>query len=100
MHLPYIPKRFYKTPQAVLGYEWDWSRWLTKRGESIASVEITATGLAVGAITHALGIVTVSLGGGVVGQKYTVTCKITTTGVKPAGVLVNTRSIVVAVKDM
>lgn len=100
MHLPYIPKRFYKTAKASLGYEWVWTRWLLKRGDTIASVEVIADGLTVSDVSHAAGIVTAKLGGGVLKSTYTATCKITTTGTGPAGVLTNDRSIIITIRAM
>lgn len=100
MHLPYIPKRFYKSPTASLGYEWNWVRWLLNRGDTIASVEITAEGLSISNVGHAAGIVTAKLGGGVVGTKYTANCKITTVGSGAAGVLTNDRSIILTIRNM
>jgi hypothetical protein len=100
MHLPYIPKRFYKTPTADLGYVWDWARWLLKRGDTIASVVITADGLTVSEVSHAAGVVTAKIGGGVPKAKYTANCKITTTGLGAAGVLTNDRSIIITIRGM
>ena len=102
MHLPYIPKQFYKTPLAVLGYVWDWSRWLTQRGDTIASVEFLCdkTGLTFGTPVNVAGVITVPISGGVLKEKYFVTCKITTTGLGVAGVLVNTRSMVLCIVNM
>lgn len=100
MHLPYIPKRFYKSPAAALGYEWDWARWLLKRGDTISSVEVTAEGLTVSDVSHAAGVVTAKIGGGVAKGKYTANCKITTTGLGAAGVLTNDRSIIITIRAM
>lgn len=95
----YIPKHFYKSPASVLAYEFDWGPWLTRRGDTIASIQITAVGLIVATSSFLGPIVTVSIAGGVLKAKYTVNCKITTTGSTPAGVLVNERSIVISIKE-
>lgn len=100
MHLPYIPKRFYKTPGSTLAYKWNWTRWLAKRQDTISTAQVTVAGLSATNVSHANGIVTASISGGVVGSRYTATCRITTVGSSPAGVLIEERSIVLTIKAM
>ena len=100
MKLPYIPQRFSKSPAAVLGYEWDWSRWLADRKDSIASIVVTAEGLTVGSVTQANGIVTAVIGGGVDKAQYLVNCKIVTVGADPIGPLTQDRTFILGVRTV
>ena len=73
---------FYKDPDAVLDYAFDWSDWLAD-GETINTETITAaTGITLGtgaqAPSESAGVVTIWLSGGTDGAVYTVACKITT----------------------
>jgi hypothetical protein len=68
-----------KDPNAVLDYSVDWTRWLN--GDSIATSDWTVPpGLTEVTDTHTSTKATVWLSGGSVGQTYTVTNRITTTG--------------------
>jgi hypothetical protein len=67
-----------KDPDAVLDYSVDWSSWLDD-AETVAShVVIASTGITVDSDNEAAGVVTVWLSGGTVGERYTVTTRITT----------------------
>lgn len=68
-----------KAPAADLDWSWNWADWLGQ-AETIASQTVTAapTGLTVHDITAANGIVTAWLSGGTEGERYTVTCEVTT----------------------
>lgn len=70
---------FYKDPDAVLDFLFDWSDWL-QSGESISSYTITVsgTGLVVDDDSEAGGIVFVWLSAGTPGVVYDVTCNIVT----------------------
>jgi hypothetical protein len=68
---------FTKDPDAILDYAVDWSRWLA--GDTIASsVWIVPTGLAKATESNTTTKAIVWLSGGVEGQTYTVTNRITT----------------------
>ncbi|MCC6362142.1 MAG: hypothetical protein IT165_01380 [Bryobacterales bacterium] len=70
---------FVKDPNAVLDYYVDWTRWLN--GDAIAtSVWAVTAGLTVANDTHTTTAATVWLSGGVVGETYRVTNRITTAG--------------------
>jgi hypothetical protein len=76
-----MPSVFYKDPDAVLDYTFDWSDWLTGV-ETIASYDITAeTGITVDSDSNDTDSVTVWLSGGTASVKYTVGCEITTNSV-------------------
>lgn len=72
-----------KDPSALLDYEMDWSAWLAE-GETIVSsplpvVSSSAPALTVGTVSVSGGTkVRFRIGGGVAGQNYTVTVRITT----------------------
>lgn len=73
---------FFKDPDAVLDFLFDWSEWLAA-GESIASHTITITGESTPALTldsssENSGVVFAWLSGGTVGVVYDVTCNIVT----------------------
>lgn len=74
---------FILDPEARLDYVFDWSAWLTE-GETISEATVLASpaGLTVappGSPTVVTGTtVTVWLTGGVVGARYDVTCRVTT----------------------
>ena len=71
---------YYKDPDAVLDYAFDWSSWLDSTApETISSHTITvATGLTKDSDSESAGVVTVWLSGGTAGTTYTVACEITT----------------------
>lgn len=70
---------FLKDPNAVLDYAVDWSRWLA--GDEIATSTWTVpAGLTKLSDSTTTTKATVWLAGGAVGQSYTVTNRITTTG--------------------
>ena len=70
---------FAKDPDAVLDYAVDWSRWLA--GDEIATSDWTVpSGLTHVSDSKTTTKATVWLSGGTVGQSYTVTNRITTTG--------------------
>jgi hypothetical protein len=70
---------FTKDPDAILDYAVDWSRWLA--GDAIAaSTWFVPTGLTKATESNTATKATVWLSGGVAGQTYTVTNRITTTG--------------------
>lgn len=70
---------FKKDPNAVLDYSIDWTRWLA--GDQIATSQWQVpVGLTMITDTATTTKTTVWLSGGVAGQSYTVTNRITTTG--------------------
>ena len=70
---------FTKDPNAVLDYSLDWTRWLD--GDAIATSEwIVPDGLVRVTDSRTTKIATVWLSGGLAGQSYTITNRITTTG--------------------
>ena len=71
---------FYKDPDAVLDYSFDWSSWLDSSvPETISSHTVTvATGLTKDSDSESSGVVTVWLFGGTAGNTYTVACEIET----------------------
>ncbi len=72
--MPWSPK----SPVDVADYFIDWSTFLPST-ETIASVSITAAaGLTVGATDFTGNVARVRLSGGVAGNRYAVTCVITT----------------------
>lgn len=69
---------YIKDPDAVLDYQWDWSSWLPT-GDTIASATVTAeTGLTVDSYSNTATAVTAWLSGGMVGESYSVTCRVVT----------------------
>ena len=77
-----MPRSFDKDPDAILDYEFDWSKEL-RDGDTLAEATVTASaGLTVATdppVTWTTTAVTYWLSGGVVGQSYPVTCHIVTT---------------------
>lgn len=70
---------FTKDPNAVIDYSLDWTRWLD--GDAIATSEwIVPDGLVKVTDSRTTKIATVWLSGGLAGQSYTITNRITTTG--------------------
>lgn len=73
---------FKKDPDATLDYSFDWSEWLTG-GDTIDSYSILISPTTVPALnndsdSNTTTAVFIFLSGGVVGQVYDVTCRITT----------------------
>ncbi len=73
-----------KDPDATLDYSIDWSAWLPS-GDALSTAtwstsdpDLEVAGSP--APSHAAGIATAWLTGGTAGQRYTVTCRVTTTG--------------------
>ena len=79
-----MPDSFLKDPDERLPYQVDWSPWLTREGDTAASVDwITPTGITQEtdpAPTLTDGKATAWLSGGLADQNYRVTCRLTTTG--------------------
>lgn len=70
---------FVHDPDAVLDYQIDWATWLGT--DTIAtSTWVVPTGLTKGSDTKTATTATVWLSGGTVGQRYSVTNRITTAG--------------------
>ncbi|MBI4904403.1 MAG: hypothetical protein HY820_45690 [Acidobacteria bacterium] len=70
---------FTKDPNAVLDYSLDWTRWLN--GDAIATSEwIVPDGLVKVTDSRTTKLATIWLSGGLAGQSYTITNRITTTG--------------------
>jgi hypothetical protein len=70
---------YIKDPNAILDYTVDWTRWLN--GDIIATSSWTVpAGLTAVSDTHTTKAATVWLSGGAVGETYTITNRITTTG--------------------
>jgi hypothetical protein len=71
--------RFYKDPDAVLDFLFDWTEWLAV-GEAISShtITVSGTGVAVDSSSENSGIITVWLSGGTAGQVDDVNCQIVT----------------------
>ena len=70
-------KPYIKDPDAVLDYEFDWGRWL--EGDTIDTHQVfPSPGITVASSNNSDSVVTVWLSGGVEGQQYSVTCRITT----------------------
>ena len=73
-----MPNSFYKDPDAVLDYTFDWSSWLAS-GETISTYVITpAAGITNTTNAADSGSVTVWLSGGDAGTVYPVACEIVT----------------------
>jgi len=84
---------FPKDPDEVLDYKFDWSSWLAS-GETISTATLSVeSGLTKDSdsITDSSTSVTVWLSGGTAGQKYTVSCKITTSDSRTAERTLNIR---------
>lgn len=70
--------QFPKDPHEKLDYFFDWSAWLLT--DTISSATVTASaGLTLESFTQTATSVTAWVSGGISGQPYEVTCKITTT---------------------
>lgn len=73
--------RFTKQPADVLDYDFDYSDWLTDRGDTISTFTVTAdAGITIGTTVHLSGVVKVFLSGGVDGGSYKITVTAVTTG--------------------
>lgn len=91
---PYSFTSPFKDPDAIERPGMDWSGWLPD-GESIAAHEVFADSeeITIDQVARATGIVSWRIAGGVAGQDYIVTCRITTsTG------LIDDRSVRVPVR--
>lgn len=70
---------FYKQPDEMLDYLFDFRPWLTDRGDTIATYTVSApAGLTVTDVTQSAGVVRFFAAGGTHNQNYKVTCTITT----------------------
>lgn len=69
--------KFRKDPDALLDYQFDWSRWLQDH-ETIIAFEIFAPGLTLDDSVNDGQVVAAWLAGGTNGTVYTVTCRIST----------------------
>lgn len=70
-----------KDPQAVLDYPIDFSVWLADINDTYAShVILTSAGLVVDSSSHAAGVITPIISGGVLDATESFTVRITTTG--------------------
>ena len=87
---------FYKDPDAVLDFNFDWSDWLDSgASETISSRTVTVeSGLTKDSDSESDGIVTVWLSGGTAGEQYKVECEITTSATRT-----DERTIVVRVQE-
>ena len=81
--------QYYKDPDAVLDFLFDWSSWLAS-GESIDSHTVTVTcadeetpTLLVDSTSETSGIIFAWLSGGTAGYVYDVTCHMTTDNATP-----------------
>lgn len=84
-----------KDPDAVLDYTFDWTAWLDDVADSIATRQvIVPTGITLNSSAIAGKKVIAWIAGGTAGQKYQVTCRITT-----AGGRTDDRSIFIKVKQ-
>jgi hypothetical protein len=74
---------FFKDPDAYLDYAVDWSTWVSS-AENITTYSITVNSSLITVATYSQSgnVVTAWLSGGVVGQTYTVSVKITTDGAR------------------
>lgn len=86
---------FYKDPDAYLDYAMDWSTWLAT-GENISTyvISVNNTALTIATWSMSSNIVTSWLQGGVSGQTYTVSVKITTNAAR-----IDERSFKVKIKQ-
>lgn len=73
---------FIKDPNTIKDYTWDWTSDLG--GDSILSAQVTASpnDLTISAPTTTSTHVSVNIGGGVLGVKYRVTCRVSTNNSK------------------
>jgi hypothetical protein len=85
---------FYKDPDAVLDYGFDWSSWLDV-GETISSYTIDEdTGITVDSDSESAGVITVWLSGGTAGETYAVRCEIVTSDSRT-----DERTMIIKVKE-
>jgi len=69
---------YFKDPDGVLDYQWDWSKWLGG-GETIATSDvIVPTGITLDSKSNTTTTATAWLRGGTVGTSYVVVNRITT----------------------
>jgi len=69
-----------KDPNAVLDYSIDWDAWVTPLGVNIVSLDVIVNGVTVVASFFNGTVTTAYISGGTVGEKATVTFRITTSG--------------------
>lgn len=74
--IPLVPK----DPDATLDYSIDWTPWLLERDDTIQSISFAAAGVSIVSSSFLLGVVTVWLSGGTLGDRVLVTCSIVTVG--------------------
>jgi hypothetical protein len=71
-------REFLKDPNAVLDYVFDWSSWL-QTSETISTATFTVeSGITKNSESNTTTNATVWLSGGTVGERYTITCRVTT----------------------
>jgi hypothetical protein len=75
-----IPKAPNKDPDSIIDYGCDWGDWLATAETIITSVWILPTGLTSFSEAATTTTTAIYLSGGVVGTKYNLTNRITTTG--------------------
>lgn len=87
----------YKTPAEVLDYEIDWAPWLALEGDAIASATVGVPDSLTQPTEAEIGAssVTIWIGDGELGERYEVTCQITTDAA-PARVAERTFTVVIA----
>lgn len=74
-------KTFIKDPDSNLDYTVDWTKWLAKASDTIASVTwVVPDGITQTNMTNTSKTATIWLDSGVLGSSYTVTNRITTLG--------------------
>lgn len=71
-------RAYFKDPNGVLDYEFDWTQWL-ETGDTIASHVATVVGAVKNSSANSTTSVTVWVSGGTVGINATIACRITTT---------------------
>lgn len=85
---------FIKDPDAVLDYSVDWSKWLAGDQIETSTWSVSDPAIEASGDSNTTTRTTVWLAGGVAGQSYTVTNRITTTGGRT-----DDRSLVLQVQD-
>ena len=88
--------KFTKQPADVLDYDFDYSDWLDDRVDTIATQTVTAdTGITVGTVSNASGVVKAWISGGTDGQTYKVTCTMTSAGgrIKQAEISIRVKEV-------
>ncbi|HZT32755.1 MAG TPA: hypothetical protein VFA33_22900 [Bryobacteraceae bacterium] len=85
---------FIKDPDAVLDYSVDWSKWLAGDQIQTSAWSVSDTALQATDESNTLTRTTVWLSGGVAGQPYTVTNRITTSSGRT-----DDRSFIIQVQD-